>query len=224
MEEYSLIKEHSHLFIMHEGERWLLDTGSPVSFGNREKLAVSGVEFQIPRSYMGLDINSVSSLIDLPCEGLLGVDFLNRFDAVFDLPGGRMAFSDGRLDLEGERVPLEFAMGVPVIDVKIHNTSWRMALDTGAQVSYYEDERISTFPPAGQFVDFFPGIGSFTVDTYLVKLQVGRSEYQQRCGSLPGLLGMAQGLLNVDGVLGNEIFSSAKVGYFPKREQLVIGK
>jgi hypothetical protein len=223
MEDYQLVKEHSHLFLMLDGERWLLDTGSPVSFGNREKIAISGVDFQIPHGYMGMNIESVSNLINVSCRGLLGVDILNNFDVIFDLPCSRMTLSGGKLDLEGARIPLEFSMGVPVIDVKIHNTSWRMVFDSGAQVSYYEDERIRTFPPAGQFVDFFPGIGGFTVDAYHVRMQIGTTEYQLSCGSLPGLLGMALGLLNVDGVLGNEICSTNRIGYFPKREQLVIG-
>lgn len=222
MEEIQLVREHAHLILTLDGERWLLDTGSPVSFGNRSELSFCGEVFPIPRAYMGMDMTTISDLIHLPCTGLLGVDILNRFDVVFDLPGNRMLMARDIPEFSGEKIPLELAMGAPVINVKIGQTAWRMAFDTGAQVSYFEDEAITKFPPAGRFVDFFPGIGSFTVDTYQVGLLVGTREYHLRCGSLPALLGMALSFLNVDGVLGNEICSTARIGYFPKRELLVI--
>jgi len=222
MEEFQLVKDSDHLFVTLAGERWLVDTGSPVSFGNIDHVTILGDDFRIARDYMGMKIEMITDLVRVPCAGLIGVDILNRYDVIFDLPGSRLVFSSQELKLAGETLLLEKFMGVPVINVNISGTSWRMAFDTGAQVSYYEDEKIRTFPPAGQFVDFFPGIGNFTVDAYQVRVQIGSKEYQLRCGSLPKMLGSMLNLMNVDGVLGNEICASAKIGYFPNRERFVI--
>lgn len=53
-------------------------------------------------------------------------------------------------------------------------------------------------------------------------MQLGKTHYQLRCGALPELLGMSLMLAGVEGIVGNEIMTNRVVGYFARRNQLVL--
>ena len=42
----------------------------------------------------------------------------------------------------------------------------RMFFDTGAQISYLQDDVLDTFPSAGPVTDFYPGVGQFQTETH----------------------------------------------------------
>jgi hypothetical protein len=88
--------------------------------------------------------------------------------------------------------------------------------DTGAQISYFQDESLSTYPSAGELTDFYPGFGQFQTDTYNVPIRIGSEQFTIRCGKLPGLLGMSLAMADVQGILGNQILLDRRVGYFPR--------
>ena len=82
--------------------------------------------------------------------GFFGMDILGRFDLLFDVPGGRFCSLERTVGGHGgSRVVLTEVMGIPILDVIIARTEHRMFFDTGAQVSYFEDDSIADFPAAG---------------------------------------------------------------------------
>lgn len=97
-----------------------------------------------------------------------------------------------------------------------------MFFDSGAQISYFQDESLTTFPSAGTITDFYPGFGQFQTETHLVDLILEEARYTLRCGALPGLLGMTLLMANTEGIIGNEILLNHTVGFFPRRQQLVL--
>lgn len=89
-----LITHHGHFFARIDGQDWIVDTGSPVSFGNDAVLALAGQSFAVPQDYMGLTAAALSDLIDHPTAGIIGTDILNRFDLVFDTEAGTLTLAD----------------------------------------------------------------------------------------------------------------------------------
>jgi len=211
-----------HLFLTLEDGLWLVDTGSPASFGGTGGVCMVGSRFQMAHSHAGLDAGVLSGLVGVPCAGLLGADILNRFDILFDVAAGNITLAESEILHEGPAVGLDAFMGIPIVVARIGGGEHRMFLDTGAQVSYFQPASLGNFPPLGTVDDFYPGFGKFATETHEVPVEIGARMFHLRCGRLPGLLGMTLALAGADGIIGNAILLDRVVGYFPRRGLLVL--
>ncbi len=211
-----------HLFVELDDRLFLVDTGAPSSFGAGESVMLAGVTFQLPAANMGLDAETISSLVGQRVSGLLGADIINAFDVLLDVRSGQITFATDPIPLAGEAVVMDEFMGIPIVEAEISGVSRRMFFDTGAKLSYLQHDSVSTFPSRGVVTDFYPGFGRFETETYAVDLIVGAIPFTLRCGVLPGLLGMTLTMAGTEGIIGNEIVLDRVVGYFPRRHQLVI--
>ncbi len=222
MNTFKLSIANGHMFLTAGSCDWLFDTGDPISFGDVPTLAIRNKEFQIADSYMGLTARKLSEYIGRKVSGIIGADILNMFDMLINVPDQNLTFSSEQMEISGDCIELDSFMGIPIVSATIDGKVRRMFFDTGAQISYFQDESIAKFPSAGQVTDFYPGVGQFNTDTHLVETIIGGSVYKIRCGSLPGLLGMTLMMASTEGIVGNEILRNKVVGYFPRRRRLVL--
>lgn len=220
MQTYPLILEKGHLFVALAEGSFLFDTGAPTSFGKVSPVTVDGQSFNLPPSYMGLTAEKLSTYVGRETHGILGGDILNQFDMLIDVPQSRVCFSQAPLESGGEELAVEEFMGIPILNATIAGESVRMFFDTGAQISYFQGESLTSFPAEGKVTDFYPGIGQFTTDTFRIPIQLGRSSYELRCGQLPTLLGMTLMMAGTQGIIGNEVLLGRTAGYFPRRRRL----
>ena len=102
--------------------------------------------------------------------------------------------------------------------VLIGESEFQMFLDTGAEISYLQDEIIERFPKSDSMTDCFPGFGTFDIETYLVGMGLGCLQFSLRCGTLLLMLGMTLTMGGTEGVLGNDIFRDKKSRLFSKKE------
>jgi len=211
-----------HLFVELGGELWLLDTGAPSSFGTSRSLTIAGEQVSLGTNYLDLTAATLSQFVGVPCAGLLGADALGRFDHLFDSTTGRLTVSTAELSHSGQTVPLGEFMGIPIVTARVGGRLYRMFFDTGAQISYFQDDSLTAFPSAGTVTDFYPGIGVFKTDTYDVPISLDGVSFTLRCGTLPGLLAMTLMMASTDGIVGNAILSNRTVGYFPRRRKMVL--
>jgi hypothetical protein len=114
-------------------------------------------------------------------------------------------------------------MGIPTIKVNILDTEYTMFFDTGAQISYFQSPLLKNFPSNSTIKDFYPSIGEFETETYLLDIDIGLSKYKLVCGSLPTLLSETLMMASVQGIVSNELMKDKTIGYFHKRDQIVIG-
>jgi hypothetical protein len=222
MYTYLLTFEKKHLFVEIEDRKWLLDTGAPRSFGDLESLKFVGREFSIAQSYMGLSSEMLSEYVNIECHGLLGADLLGDFDHLFDISKGTLTVSVKELVLKGQYLPLSEFMGIPIVRVKIRDKEYQMFFDTGAQISYLQDDLITQFSKLDTLTDFYPGFGQFETETYEVEMRLGDTVSNLQCGTLPDLLGVALAMGGTQGILGNQILLNHIVGYFPRRNRLCL--
>jgi len=220
---YPLLFENKHLFMILDDKKWLIDTGSPASFGEEDSLSVCNEIFKIENTYGTLNAKELTSHIGLEVTGLIGVDILNKFDILFSINKYEATLSKNSINLEGDVLPADSFMGIPTIKVNILDTEYTMFFDTGAQISYFQSPLLKDFPSNGTIKDFYPGIGEFKTETYLIDLDIGSSEYKLICGSLPILLSETLMMASVQGIVSNELMKDKIIGYFPKRQQIVIG-
>ncbi len=220
---YPLLFEKKHLFMILNDKKWLIDTGSPASFGEEDSLSICNQIFKIENTYGALNAKELTSHIGLELTGLIGVDILNKFDILFSINKYEATFSKNSMNLEGDVLPIDSFMGIPIIKVNILDTEYTMFFDTGAQISYFQSPSLKDFPSNGTIKDFYPVIGKFETETYLIDLDIGSSEYKLICGSLPTLLSETLMMASAQGIVSNELMKDKVIGYFPKRHQIVIG-
>ncbi|MEI6738683.1 MAG: hypothetical protein WCK74_00080 [Gemmatimonadaceae bacterium] len=222
MHTYPLRLQDGHLFVTVDGQDWLLDTGAPSSFGSVPSVTLGEQTFGLDSDYLGLSASTLTDHVGVPCVGLLGADVLGPFDHRFDLQMGTHTLSAAELTVAGESVALASFMGIPIVSLRCGDTTVRMFFDTGAQISYFQDETRTIYPSAGALQDFYPGVGQFETTTHWVPMHLGSLPFTLRCGELPGLLGMTLLLAGTQGIVGNEILRDRVVGYFPRRGLLVL--
>ena len=222
MNSLPIIFNSGHLFIEVDRELWLFDTGAPTSFGESGEITIDDKCFRLGVSYMGLSASTLSHYTGVECRGLIGADILGKFDHLLDVPSGKITISTGNLEHTGNTLPVSDFMGIPILTARISGCDYRMFFDTGAQISYLQDDAITGFPPAGNITDFYPGVGQFQTDTYQVQVGLGDCAFTLRCGTLPGLLGVTLMMADTSGIIGNQITENRVVGYFPRRNVLCL--
>lgn len=224
MQTYPLQFRSGLMFLEHDG-LWLVDTGSPVSFGPRDSVELAGVRFELARSLMGFSVEKISALVGFEIAGLLGTDVINRLDWLFDLPSGLVTVSTEPLQLEGPSIEIRDLMGVPVIPVEVGGRPLQAIFDTGAELSYLPRECFDGLSPHGRFRDLNPVLGSFEVDVYCLDARIGGIPFTLRSAPTPenlGLLQMAFRMAGAQGLLGIDIFRIRPVLYLPRRNLLQI--
>jgi hypothetical protein len=211
-----------HYFLESGGGLWLIDTGSPISFGAPGSLNLVGRDFPVTETLLDLTAADLSGFLGVECAGLLGADVLGQVDSILDTPGGSITLSLSELEHPGNAVEMDVSLKAPIVRARIGDTNHRMYFDTDAQLSYFQHESLATYPPAGTFTDFYPGIGPFQTETYMVDVALGGLRFTLRCGRLPRVLRAGLMLEDTDGIVGNEVLRDRLVGYFPRRELLVL--
>ncbi len=222
MTKLPLIQKNGYLFIKINNQLWLIDTGSPASFGNCKMLNLADKSFNIRSNYMSLSVDQLSKAIGIEFIGLLGADILNEFDYIFNLPNETLQILSFELNHDGLFQELESFMGVPIIKSQVSKCDYRFFFDTGAAISYFHAHSIHQFQKLDQFSDFYPGFGAFQTETYAVEFSINIAKYTLRCGTLPDLIAATLMLADAQGIIGNEILLDKSVGYFPRRNMLCL--
>lgn len=217
-----LIFNNGHLFVKLEDKLWLYDTGAPTSFGAVDCLKFAGKQFHLSSSCFGLTVAMLSQYVGLECSGLLGADVLGRFDHILDTAGGTLTVSTAELSHDGQRLRVDEFMGIPIVMARVDGSDYRMFFDTGAQISYFQDDSLTMFPSAGSITDFYPGAGQFQIDTHEVPISLGDMVLVLRCGSLPSLPGSMLMMAGTQGIVGNQAVTDRIVGFFPRRSLLCL--
>jgi hypothetical protein len=219
---YPLHLKHGHLFVQIDNELWLLDTGSPESFGERSALCMQGRVFQLPKNYQGMSVADLSGYTQVECVGLIGADIIGLFDLLIDVPAGLVDFMTESTPFDGREISVAHFMGIPVIETMVAGQPVEMFFDTGSQLTYVQDGILQDFPEAGLMQDFYHGYGEFNVNTHFVPVVIGQRPYNVRCGELPGLLGDSVLSKGPRGIMGTEWLTDCRIGYFPGRGVIVI--
>jgi len=221
MSIYPLTLKNGYLIASINGHDWLLDTGSPVSFGDVTCLTIEGESAPIPPDGLGLTARELSEHLGYAVSGLLGVDFLNQFDLLFDLPQGQVNISREEQNVVGHALDVEFFMGAPFVKAKLGDERLRLVIDTGSSYTYLQHLPDGAGDSEGVVHDFHPAYGEFQSDTRRFDLHIGDQDYSMRCGTLPPLLGMTLGVFDADGTLGNELFFDRTVLYQPRQGRML---
>jgi len=225
--EFKLEYRNSHLFLILNKQKWLLDTGSPVSFSEEDGLILCGKGFKLKREAMGLRVKDLSKVVGTQVAGLLGTDVINHFDWLFDIPEQKVTISTGAISRnvfssKAETISLNLLNGLPLLHSHVENRDIKAFLDTGAQFSYLEPSLLAHFPREKVAKDFHPFTGTFSTILHRVKVVfISAAEYLD-CGRLPEKLAPLLTMTGAQGIIGNEILLHRLVLYSPSQKLLVL--
>ena len=222
MQKFKLELINGHLLIPIKSHKFILDTGAPASFGMQCNLTIEGREFMLLDNYMGLTAEKLSQYLELSVSGIIGADILKDFDIIIDILSGQISFSIEHLKYVGDSIETEEFLGIPIVPVNINDKNYRFFFDTGAKISYFQENEIISFPHSGEITDFYPGIGLFETGIYMVSMELGLLRYTVRCGVLPALLSTMLSIAGAVGILGNEILYEKLAYFLPRHNKLVL--
>ena len=212
-----------HLLISDNGNTILVDTGSPVTVHQEDTLSFLGREFPVHTSIMGDRVESLCKLSGIEFTTLLGMDILSQYRVVFDYENRELTFlTDEEAGMEGTTVPLVNVMGgVKAICLEINGQPLKMAIDTGAPLSYVDRIVTDDFESIGEKEDFHPMAGRYTTPIFKLEAEFCGKRFTGTYGNLPTMMGLSLKLGGLDGVVGYDFFKSFKV-LFDFRNSVVV--
>jgi hypothetical protein len=200
------------MFAGVDGQTLLIDTGSPVSFANRD-IVINGTKYHVSRDLKGDTAEQLSEKIGFRIDGLIGADILQQYDFAVDYCRKTLVFGSG-LDPEGARIPLHSVMGFPYgINLDFQGHSLSCYLDTGASISHLPLKNNAALTYLEEYQDFNPVLGKFTTPLYEGEVSIGNSKLPVRVGKPVQLLESMLSLMGVDGVLGIDLFRRFRVTF-----------
>ena len=221
MSSYEIRKINEHLTLVHGLELWILDTGSPASFGAKSELSIEGDLYPIPPSYMGFGSEKLSEALGEKVTGLIGGDILGNYDTEWNLVDGTLQVSKHEANAVGIEIPLGFFMGVPTLTLNVNGEEQKWFFDTGAVISYAAEQSDLWGDPTDSFDDFYPGFGEFSTDVFDVEILLLGKPQTIKCGVLPTLLGMSLAMGGCSGILGLQALDLGSFVYAPRRKKLI---
>ena len=225
MNEYSVEIFDNHIIALIDGKRVLLDTGAPNSISDGSHLTILGEEHSFSSSFMGYSIDKIAEMVGTGVNVLLGFDILGKINFFVDWDKKILQFSSTPFEKEGEHIPLEFVMNVPVVVMKIDQTEFKMFLDTGAKLSYLNSALTKDRVSLGKVQDFYMGFGRFETETYEVMVVLGDQQFNIIAGNLPGLLQTTLMMANTQGILGSDLFKNFNVYFnYQSKEMIIVRK
>jgi hypothetical protein len=190
--------------------------------GNAEILMFAGGRYPLQSTFLGKAADELPGPIGVCIDVLIGVDILNRYDMLIDPVRQVLVLSDEELDVEGEALPIEQTMGVPIVTADVGGTRIKMFFDTGAKVTYVNEETAKAHPQVGTAQDFYVTVGSFQTAIHRISLMLGSLIIDLECGTLPQGLQLSMAAAGAEGIVGNAILERFMVAYIPRRKRIIL--
>ncbi len=203
-----------HLLISDNGNTILVDTGSPLTIHKENSLTFLGRQHHVQTSMLGNDIKAISSLSGIEFSTILGMDIMSKYRVVFDYQNLELTFLDSlEPSMEGDVLLLGDIGGAKVVNVELGGQSLKMAVDTGAPLSYVDKFVTEGLESCGEKTDFHPIVGRYVTKVYELEGTVDGKRFKGMYGNLPLMLGLPLKLVGINGVIGYDFFKSFKIEF-----------
>ena len=196
-----------HMLMRVSGGVALIDTGSPISIGRGSPLMLERRQWN-PSTSNSFVLDAVRQHLGVDVDWLIGYDILSAHRMLLDWRGRAVHVGRARTRHVAHRFPIEVVMGIPVITAVHVDNQIRAVVDSGAALSYAPRAAVAGLAEAGEYEDFYPGVGAFRTQTWSTRIRLGDRDVPVRVGVLPEALQLLFGmLLGPNGwIIGSEFF------------------
>ena len=205
-----LINDH---LIIQDKQNILVDTGSPISFHPLGVLHIGENDIPVSKRIPGVTTTYLSEKVGLEINGLIGMDIINSFPVLISLKNGFFFLDDdAEYATHFHMFPLPpIAGGLIAVTLQVNHRKANMIVDTGAKISYIHPIFTSGMESCGSRDDFSPYVGNFKTETYMCEVNTlicstNNRVYSQLFGTPPEIISMTLQQLNVDGIIGIDLF------------------
>tara|TARA_B110000263_G_C15098807_1_gene414327 strand:- start:54 stop:716 length:663 start_codon:yes stop_codon:yes gene_type:complete len=195
----------NHLILISNNCRYLIDTGSPVTISNSEKIEIFNTNYKTSTNYLGLTVEGLSKSLGTNIDALIGGDVLKNHIFKIDYKNKLFIILD-EINTNNESIDIDLFMGIPIIEIEINGNRIRTFLDTGAKISYINSTYVENLKPIDNRQDFYPTVGDFETDIYEFPIIFNDSKIDLTFGVLPTQLEQTLSFGNTKGIIGNDIF------------------
>jgi hypothetical protein len=193
-----------------EGHKLLIDTGSPVTFGDIKRFAWDGRHVQPqPTNLWGVDIAEIRKMGGIDFDALVGTDLLSQKPFTIDTYRGEFVL--GTLNGKGQ-YKISTYRGSPRVDLSVNGVEGNALIDTGAVKSFFEAQPEWGLSE-GNHEDFYPTLGKFTAPQWLVPVEVFDSMMHLHVVEPPEALRNSLGMVGAHGILGMDILKYGALGF-----------
>ena len=201
-----------HLIFTNDGQKVLVDTGSPVTIGRSNHFVFMDQEHNCTTALMGKDINAISEMMDYDIDVLMGMDVIGKYKMLADYKSKKVTFSSEDIPFEPIcTAPITQEMGVVCVYLRVKGNDVKFALDTGARISYIAEAYTLGETQIEEREDFNPAIGQFTTPIYAMEASIGGQSFPVNFGKLPTKLAMMLQMMGIEGAIGYDLFDKYKV-------------
>lgn len=202
-----------HLIFISDGMKVLIDTGCPVTIGKENSFKFMGEEYACRTSFGGRDIYSISQLMNYDIDVFMGMDVIEKFYVRTDYKRKQVTFSEEPLPVEqmSSTPIIRGQMGEVCIYLTINGNNVKLALDTGAKISYIDNSYTEGDNQVGIKDDFNPLIGHFQTPIFAIEASICDNPFPVNFGVLPPILAMPLQMMGIYGAIGYDLFNTFMV-------------
>lgn len=209
-----------HLIITENGKDILVDTGSPFTLSRDCNFLFMGKNWHMETNIAGKTIDTFCELVGRRFDVLLGMDIMCGLSVLVDYKQKQAIFSDEEFSHEGFSELTMEQVGAITIPITVKGRLMNFALDTGAKISYIDNNYISAEVSIDELDDFSPFVGHFTTNIYDMQATIGDTTFPVKFGTLPRNLSSMLRTMGLDGAIGYDLFAAFTVIMDFKRDLL----
>ena len=118
--------------------------------------------------------------------------------------------------------PITREKGAVCVILRVKGKDVKLALDTGAKISYIAETYTSDEAEIEVRDDFSPMIGQFETPIYAMEASIDGQSFPVNFGKLPQELAMMLQMMGIEGAIGYDLFSAFKVLLDFKNNKLLL--
>lgn len=202
-----------HLIFILDGLKVLVDTGCPVTISKQNTFCFMGGEYWCQTSFGGRNINSISQLMNYDIDVFMGMDIIKNFYILTDYKHRQVSFSL-------EPIPIDPLCSIPIlrgnmgevcVNLVVKGNTLKLALDTGARISYIAESFTQ-----GEIIleikdDFNPIVGNYQTPIFAMEATIGSQTFPVNFGTLPSMLAMPMQMMGISGAIGYDLYHAFTV-------------
>jgi hypothetical protein len=210
MKTFNIVPFDGHLIFEDSGKTILVDTGSPVTISSFGNITFMEQSFVAKTAMAGNNAETLSELIGRNIDVLMGMDILTQFHVQINYHLNKIIFSREPIPMDGAiSVHIESGlMGGIIIPMCVDGKTLKFVLDTGAKISYINNEFTVGSRVIDTRDDFNPAVGRFTTPIFEKEVSIANNKFIVNFGNLPSILEMTIKFMKVDGIIGYDLLNN----------------
>lgn len=194
-----LYLRNNHIVVNLDGDYYIVDTGSPISFNYRAQPEIEIYGYGFPfNSMIGCSKEIADSLTEMDISGFIGLDILRKTDLSISFTDGSIFFNLAFLDdphAEYTCIPFEYFRNTYIVTSSLFLGSPlnNAIIDSGARISYLSPRILPLLECTNEgYIDNSPEYGVLEGHYYCGKLKStvtnSRLDRRVKVGQLPPVL------------------------------------